>query len=91
VHLHSTGGLGLNDADVSKVTKVVLYAPPNIDTLSKQLAVFATLCGAVFREKSVLQVEMDDWIMHITKFKATYQNMQNSRPPFCPTTTCLFH
>jgi hypothetical protein len=69
MHLHSTGGLGLNDADVSKVTKVVLHAPLNIDTLAKQLAVFATLCGAIFREKSELQVEMDDWIMHITNSK----------------------
>jgi hypothetical protein len=43
MHLHSTKGLGLNDANIAKVTKVVLHAPPDIDTLVKQLGVFDTL------------------------------------------------
>jgi hypothetical protein len=66
-----------------------LYAPPDIDSLAKQLAVFGTLCGAIFGEKSDLQLEMDEWITHITKFEATYQNLQNSRPLFALQLACF--
>jgi hypothetical protein len=54
MHLRSTEGLGLNEADILKATtKVILYAPPKIDSLAKkkQLAVFGTLCGAIFGKK----------------------------------------
>ena len=92
MHLCSTEGFGLNDAEVSKATKVVLYAPPDIDTLAKQFVSFwDTLCGAIFGEKSELQVEMDDWIMHMTKFEVTYWNMQNSRPLFALQLACFIH
>jgi hypothetical protein len=89
MHLRSTEGLGLNEADILKATKVVLYAPPDIDSLAKQLAVFGTLCGAIFGEKSDLQLEMDEWITHITKFEATYRNLQNSRPLFALQLACF--
>jgi hypothetical protein len=37
MHLRSTEGLGLNEADILKATtKVVLYAPPDIDSLAKK-------------------------------------------------------
>jgi hypothetical protein len=68
-----------------------LYAPPKIDSLAKkkQLAVFGTLCGAIFGKKLDLQLEMDKWITHITKFEATYRNLQNFRPLFALQLACF--
>jgi hypothetical protein len=91
MHLRSTEGLGLNEADILKATKVVLCAPPDIDSLAKkkQLAVFGTLCEVIYGKKLDLQLEMDKWITHITKFEATYQNLQNFQPLFALQFACF--
>jgi hypothetical protein len=91
MYLHSTEGMGLNESDVQKATKVVLHALTDVDTLAKQLGVFGTLCGAIFGKKSDLQLEMDDWISHIVKNEATYRNMQHSNPMFALQVACFIN
>jgi hypothetical protein len=89
IHLCSTEGLGLNETDILKATKVVLYAPPDIGSLAKQLAVFGTLCVAMFGKKSDLQLEMDKWITHNNIRSDVLESAEfvTSLHP----TTCLFY
>lgn len=89
MYLRSTEGMGLNESDMQKATKVVLHAPTDVDTSAKQLGVFGTLCGAIFGKKSDLLLEMDDWITHIAKNEATYRNMQHFNPMFALQLACF--
>jgi hypothetical protein len=89
MYLRSTEGMGLNESDVQKATKVVLHAPTDVDTLAKQLGVFGKICGAIFGKKSDLLLEMDDWITHIAKNEATYRNMQHFNPMFALQLACF--
>jgi hypothetical protein len=54
MYLCSTEGMGLNESDLQKATKVVLHALTDVDTLAKHLGVFGTPCSAIFGKRSDL-------------------------------------
>ena len=47
LYLKSTKGFGLSDADVTKVTKIILLAPNSMDLLAKMCSIFSMLLGSI--------------------------------------------
>jgi len=50
LHLKSTMGLGLLDADIMKAAKILLVAPMNADMLAKMLGITTCICGTIMGE-----------------------------------------
>eukprot|EP00978_Attheya_sp_CCMP212_P015101 scaffold38834_cov33-Attheya_sp.AAC.2 len=52
--LKATEGKGLSDQDVQKATKILLYAPRDIDVPAQMISVFACLLQCMFGKKSLV-------------------------------------
>lgn len=89
MHLRVSKGMGLNELDFQKATKLALLAPPDIYTLGKQIGVFSVLCGALFGSESDVVQEVEAILKHLTKHKAVYKNAQAADPLFAMKMVCL--
>lgn len=89
MHLRSAEGIGLNDEDIRKATKLALLAPTSIDVLAKQVGVFSVLCTVLFGQASDIVKELDGILAHITRYEAIYQNLQAADRFFATKFACL--
>jgi len=82
LHLKSTEGLGLLDADITKAAKILLVAPTNADMLAKMLGVMTCVCGTIMGESAPLPKAMAQWVDHIGGNETTYNNMTQTNLTF---------
>jgi hypothetical protein len=63
--LKSTEGKGLLDADVQKATKILLYAPNDMDVAARMIAVFACVLKCLLGPLAKQVLAVESWIPHI--------------------------
>jgi hypothetical protein len=73
--LKATEGKGLSDGDVQKATKILLYAPCDMDTVAKMIGVFACLLQSLFGEKAPVVGAVSSWIPHIRANQLAYDHL----------------
>ncbi len=89
MHLQVSEGVGLNDNNVCKATKLVLLASNSINVLAKQVGVFLVMCTALFQDQSNIVKELQAILAHLLQHKSLYQNMQKGDCFFAAKFTCL--
>jgi len=89
LHLKSTEGLGLSDADIAKATKILLVAPTNADMLAKMLGVMMCVLSTILGEAAPLSKATTHWVDHIGEHKMTNNNMKRANPAFPLQLACL--
>ena len=82
LHLKSAEGFSLSDADVAKVTKVILLAPQFMDMLAKMCAVFAMLLALTFGKKAPVTTTFLDQCHNFRDNEDWYQMWAAADPTF---------
>jgi hypothetical protein len=72
--LKATEGKGLSDSDVQKATKILLYAPSDIDIAARMISVYACLLECMFGANSSVVLAVNGWIPHIRANQADKRN-----------------
>jgi hypothetical protein len=85
--LKATEGKGLSDADVHKATKILLYAPRDMDVAARMIGVFACLLQCLFGPKAKQVLAVKSWIPHIRAYQLAYDHLTRGDRLF-PTKIC---
>jgi hypothetical protein len=85
--LKATEGKGLSDQDVQKATKILLYAPRDIDVAARMISVFACLLQCMFGETAAVVLAVNGWMPHIRANQLAYDNLTRGDILF-PTKMC---
>jgi hypothetical protein len=85
--LKATEGKGLSDSDVQKATKILLYAPSDIDIAARMIGVYACLLECMFGANSPVVLAANGWIPHIRANQLAYDHLTRADALF-PTKVC---
>jgi len=84
-------GTGLSESDISSATKIVLYAPNNIDPLVKMVGVMTMVCASLGGPKCPSAEALWAAVLNITAHEMIYRNLMMADPTFALRYACFLN
>jgi len=88
-HLCLTEGSGLLEADISSVTKLVLYPPTDVDVFTKMIGVMTMVLACIGGPSCLASLALKRVIDDVSKHEMVYCNMASADSTFCLRLACF--